>query len=82
MEKGDSRPLVEDGCRSVIREGRPEVDLQGTVTVGRGGARQETRIVSSSIAQDLERHTVSYVTTPKEISFPKVSQSKLRYCKF
>lgn len=33
--KGDSRPLVEDGCRSVVNEGGPEVDLQGTVTAGR-----------------------------------------------
>lgn len=40
--KGDSRPLVEDGCRSVISEGGPEVDLQGTVTVGRGGVGQGT----------------------------------------
>lgn len=39
---GGSRPLVEDGCRSVISKGGSEVDLQGTVTVGRGGVGQGT----------------------------------------
>lgn len=31
------RTLVEDGRRSVVDEGGAEVDLQGTVTAGRGG---------------------------------------------
>lgn len=34
------RTLVEDGRRSVVDEGGAEVDLQGTVTAGRGGAGQ------------------------------------------
>lgn len=40
QKRGDGMPLVEDGCRSVISEGGPEVDLQGPVTVGRGGVGQ------------------------------------------
>lgn len=86
MEEGNSRPLVEDGCRSVIREGGPEVDLQGTVTVGRGGVRQGTLIVSLNIGQDSQRHMANYVTTPKEICLPKASYSKLskkvEHCEF
>lgn len=32
------KTLVEDGRRSVVDEGGPEVDLQGAVTAGRGRA--------------------------------------------
>lgn len=66
-KKGDSRPLVEDGCRSVIGEGGPEVDLHGTVTVGRGGVGRGTMTIRLNGVQTLDRYTVSYVTTPKEI---------------
>ena len=55
-QKGDSRPLVEDGCRSVVIEGGPEVDLQGAVTVGRGGGGgQGTVTIRLNTVQSQER---------------------------
>ena len=60
-QKGDGRPLVEDGCRSVVIEGGPEVDLQGAVTVGRGGVGQGTVTISlNTKVQSQERYTLSY----------------------
>lgn len=64
--KQDSRPLVEDGCRSVISKGGPEVDLQGTVTVGRGGVGQGTVAIRLNTIHQV------YVTTPKKSAFLKI----------
>lgn len=58
------RTLVEDGRRSVVDEGGAEVDLQGTVTAGRGGAGQRGAQWEFGGAQRKK------VVNPKEMSLP------------
>lgn len=68
MDRGEehSSLLVEDGRRTVITVDGPEVDLQGTVTVGRGGAGRGTVTVSLKTEQ-LVRQMAYEVTPPREL---------------
>lgn len=62
------RTLVVDGRRSVVDEGGAEVDLQGTVTAGRGRAGHRGKGGTVRVRWTSKgRSTLSKVVKPKEM---------------
>lgn len=77
------RTLVEDGCRSVVDEGGAEVDLQGTVTAGRGGAGQRGAQWEFGGPRRAEHREKRWSNPKKCPSLPSWQSSRVgTYCEF